>query len=121
MLWCTVDVDIEVMVGLGLQKALPHIFMLFRCMSDMNLPAIGSYKLSKTPAVVATVAQVEIWGRRSAVGVAVVMCKGRRRDFVDRGDCRVPFLGIDCTFPWLPVRSWTTIERLPGHFCPEQL
>ena len=118
MLWCTVDVDIEVVVGLGLQQPLPHVIMLFGGVSDVNLPAIRPHELSKASAVVARMPEMRVGSCRSTIGIAVsvaVVREGRRRDLVDGGDCRVTFLEIGLTVPWLPVGSWTTKEDLSRH------
>jgi hypothetical protein len=72
MLWCTMDEDVEVMVRMGLQEPLRHMFMLFWCVTDVDLPAVGAYELSKTPAVVAMEPKMVVRSCRSTVSVTVV-------------------------------------------------
>lgn len=121
MLWCTMDEDIEVMVRIGLQEPLSHVFMLFRRVTDVDLPAIGPYELSETPAMVAVVPKVMVRGGRStvrgAVSVAIIMCDVGRRGLVDGGE-GVCFLGVGLVVPWLPVGRRATIKCLPGHLVP---
>jgi hypothetical protein len=94
------------------------MFMLFRCVTDVNLPPVGPYELSKAPSVVAMIPEMMGRSGRTAVRVAVsvaVVCGTGRRDLVNWGDCGVTFLEIGFTVPWLPVGGWTTKENLPGH------
>jgi hypothetical protein len=113
MLRCTMNEDIKVVVGLGLQEPLLDVFMFFRGVADVNLPAIGPNELSEAPAMVAMVPKVSGGCCGSTVRVAVtvaVVCLLRRRDLGHGGDCtaRVTFLDIRSTGPWLPVGSWAT-------------
>jgi hypothetical protein len=71
MLRRSMDEDVEVMVRLGLQEPLHHMFMLFRCVTDMDLPAVGPYELSKASAVVAMEPKMVVGSRRSTVRIAV--------------------------------------------------
>jgi hypothetical protein len=100
------------------------MFMFFRCMTDVNLPAIGPYKLSKAPAVVAMVPKVVVGRGRStvrvAVSVAIVVCEVGRRDLVNWGD-GFSFLEVSFIVPWLPVGSWATKKDLPGHLVPRKI
>jgi hypothetical protein len=67
MLWCAVNEDIEVVVRTGLQQPLLHVFMLFGCVTDVNLPAIRPYELSQAPTVVAMVPKMMVGSGRSTV------------------------------------------------------
>jgi hypothetical protein len=123
MLWSTMNEDVEIMVRLSLQEALPHMFVLFGCVTDVDLPAIGPYELSHAPPMVAMVPKMMVGSGRStvhgAVSVAIVVCDVGRRDLVDRGEC-VRFLGVGLTIPWLPVGCRATIKHLPRHLVPRQ-
>lgn len=121
MLWCTMDEDIEVMVRIVLQESLSHVFMLFGRVTDVDLPAVGPYELSETPAMVTVVPKVMVGSGRStvrgAVSVAIILCDVGRRDLVDGGD-GVRFLGVGFVVPRLPVGRRATIKRFPGHLVP---
>ena len=99
------------------------MFVLFGCVTDVDLPAIGPYELSQAPPMVAMVPKMMVGSGRStvrgAVSVAIVMCDVGRRDLVDGGEC-VRFFGVGLTIPWLPVGCRATIKHLPGHLVSRQ-
>lgn len=100
--------------------------MFFRCVADVNLPAVGPNELSEASTMVAMVPKMSVGccgsTVRGAVTVAVV-CLLRRRDFGHWGECTacVAFLDIRSTGPWLPVGSWATKQHLPGHLVPHKI
>src|SRR3954451_10115075 len=102
------------------------MFMFFRCVADVNLPAIGPNELSEASAMVAMVPKLSVGSCGSTVGDAVtvaVVCLLRRRDLDHWGECTagVTFLDIRSTGPWLPVGSWATKQHLSGHLDPHQI
>ena len=108
----TMNDHIEVVIRVNLEQSLSDVFVLFWCMSDMDLSTIGAHKLSDSLSSVMLMAKGMVWCRRSTIGSAV------GTGFVDYRQRNGALKGllVACTgTPWLPVRCRTAKKGLPRH------